>query len=298
MNILITGGTGFIGSELRDYFLKKGDYLTIVTRSPEKYEEETAQNQVFVSWDADLSSVMERIDVVINLAGENIFGKWWTDEVKQRLYSSRVDTTARLVEAIEKADSRPGLFISTSGINYYGDRGDDILDEQEPPGEKFLSRLCVDWETAAEPVEALGVRLVIFRNGPVLEKGGGPFQYMFPVFKLGLGGSVGDGTQYFPWIHMLDVCRAVDFAIEHEELGGPCNLNAPNPVTMDELTGTLGDVLHRPVLFRAPEFMVKMLLGEAAQPLLESLRAQPRKLQQAGFDFRFGHLEEALSEIV
>ncbi|MDZ7690501.1 MAG: TIGR01777 family oxidoreductase [Balneolaceae bacterium] len=298
MDILISGGTGFIGTELRNYFLKKGDSLTIITRSPEKYESETAQNQAFIDWDADLSSAMENSDIVINLVGENIFGKPWTEEVKKRLYHSRIDNTKKLVEAIERADDRPDLFISASGANYYGGRGDDVLDESEPPGDSFLSQLCVDWEKAAEPVEGLDVRLVIFRNGIVLEKGGGAFQYMLPLFKLGLGGPLGDGTQYFPWIHMHDVCRAVDFAIQNGELSGPQNLNAPNPVTMNEFADELGDVLHRPAFMRAPEFAIRLVLGEAADPLLESVRLQPKGLQQAGFEFRFKQIKEALTDII
>lgn len=298
MNFLITGGTGFIGTELREYLLKKGHLLTIITRSPDDYESESAENQTFISWDSDLAAAMEQNDVVINLVGESLFGKLWTDGVKQRLYSSRVNTTRKLVEAVEKADRRPGLFISTSGVNYYGDRGDELLDESEPPGDEFLSQLCVDWEAAAEPVKGLGVRLVIFRNGIVLENGGGAMQYMLPLFKLGLGGSVGTGTQYLPWIHMYDLCRAVEFATENDEFSGPCNLSSPDTVTMKEFVHTLGEVLNRPTFFKAPEFAVKMVLGEASQPLLQSLRVQPQKLQQAGFEFRFKHLDEALGEIV
>lgn len=298
MNILITGGTGFIGTGVREYFLRKGHFLTIITRSPETYEGETAENQSFISWESDLVAAMEQADVVVNLVGESIFGKLWTDSVKKKLYSSRIDTTRQLVEAIEKANKRPQLFISTSGVNYYGDRGDEILDEEEPPGDTFLPQLCADWEAAAEPVKGLGVRLVIFRNGIVLEKGGGAFQYMLPVFKLGLGGAIGSGRHYFPWIHLLDVCRAIEFAIGHDGLEGPCNLVSPDLVTMKEFVDTLGEVLNRPTFFRVPEFAVKLVLGEASEPLLESLRAQPKRLQQAGFEFRFEHLKEALSEIV
>lgn len=297
MNILITGGTGFIGSALRNHLLRKGHLLTIVTRSPKKYESESAKNQRFIDWDANLVAAMEEADVVINLVGKNL-ATIWTDEAKEKIYSSRIDTTSKLVEAIKQADSRPELMISASGISYYGDRGDDILDESEPAGSGFLPKLCVDWEGAAHPVEDLGVRLVIFRNAVVLEEGGGALQYMLPVFKLGLGGSLGDGRQYFPWIHMLDVCRAIDFAIKNENLEGACNMSAPNPVTMNELTNTMGEVLHRPTFFRVPEFALKMTLGEASNALLDSIRAQPKKLQQAGFEFRFQYLKEALGDIV
>lgn len=297
MNILITGGTGFIGTALRTFLLRKGHLLSIITRSPGKYQSESAKNQRFIDWEADLVAAMEKADVVINLVGENL-ATIWTEEAKKRIYSSRIENTQKLVEVIKKADSKPELMISASGANYYGDRGDDILDESEPPGNGFLPKLCVDWEGAAQPVEDAGVRLVIFRNGVVLEKGGGALQYLLPLFKLGLGGSVGDGKQYFPWIHMLDVCRAMDFAITNEKLSGICNLAAPNPVTMDELAGTMGDVIHRPSFFRMPEFALKMVLGEAAESLLDSIRIQPKRLQQAGFEFRFRYLREALGDIV
>ena len=298
MHILITGGTGFIGTELRKHFLKKGYYLTIVTRSPERYESESARNQSFISWGDDLTAAMEETDVVINLVGENIFGKRWTDQVKKRLYASRVELTRRLVEAVKNATNRPDLFISASGVNYYGDRGDELLTEDEPAGEGFLARLCVDWEAAAEPVREADVRLVIFRNAAVLDTGGGPIQYMLPVFKLGIGGPVGDGEQFFSWIHMLDVIRATDFVIDHKEVSGALNLTSPNPVKMNELARTMGDVLNRPSFFRVPEFIVKLVLGQASEPLLDSLRTQPRHLLSAGFEFRFKHLDEALSEIV
>lgn len=298
MNILLSGGTGFIGTELREYFLKKGHYLTVITRKPGKYEGEMAKNQSFVSWEADLVSAAADADVVINLAGEHMFGKLWTKDVKERLYNSRIDSTNKLVEAMREAGSKPGLFISSSAAGYYGDRGDTVLDESEPAGDDFLARLCADWEDAARPAEEAGIRLVLMRNGVVMEKGGGPLQYMLPVFRLGLGGPVGDGTQYFPWIHMQDLCRAVDFLIQNEELSGAFNVNTPHPVTMEELAGAVGDVLHRPVIFRAPEFLVKLVLGEASLPLLASLRTRPEKLQQAGFEFRFPFLKEALSDIL
>lgn len=297
MNILITGGTGFIGTELRDFLLKKGHYISVITRSPNKYESETAKNQRFIDWGADLVTAMEQADIVINLVGENL-AKIWTDEVKERIYKSRIKTTNKLVDAIKKAESKPELLISASGVSYYGDRGDDILDETEPPGKGFLPNVCVDWENAAQSVEEAGVRVVIFRNGVVLGEGGGALQYMLPVFKLGVGGPIGDGTQYFPWIHMLDVCRAMDFAIENKQLSGACNLTAPNPVTMNELADTMGNVLNRPTFFRVPEFAVRMVLGDAGDTVLDSLRAQPKKLQQTGFEFRFKYLREALGDIV
>lgn len=298
MNVLITGGTGFIGSELRSMLLQEGHSLSIITRSPAKYEDETANNQQFLSWDDDLIAAMNEADAVINLAGSSIFGQRWTEEIKQRIYSSRIDTTKKLADAIQQADQPPGVMVSASAVGYYGDRGDDILTEDEPPADEFLSKVCVDWEAAAQPVKDAGVRLAIPRIGIVLETGGGAMQQMLTPFKLGVGGPIGSGEQYFPWIHMHDLCQGLIFPLENESFKGAYNLNAPNPVTMNEFADKLGDVLHRPSFFRVPEFALNLILGEAAEPILDSLRVQPKRLQQAGFDFRFPYVKEALAEIL
>jgi len=298
MNILITGGTGFIGTYLRPMLLREGHYLTIVSRNPEKYKEESAKNQRFVSWDGDLVQAMEKADIVINLAGSSIFGTRWTDEVKQKIYSSRIDCTTQLVEAIEKASDRPSVMISASGADYYGGRGNEVLDESAEAGDTFLAKVCKDWEMAAEPVTDLGVRLALPRISVVLEKDGGALQQMLLPFKLGVGGPIGSGTQYFPWIHMLDTCRALLFPVEAEGFEGPYNVSAPNPVTMNEFARELAAQLHRPAFFRVPEFVLNIVLGEAANPVITSKRLQPKKLQQHGFEFRFDFLREALGDIL
>lgn len=298
MNILITGGTGFIGSELRSMLLQKGHFLTIITRSPEQYEDETAKNQQFISWDADLVAAMEQTDAVINLVGSSIFGQRWTAEVKQRIYSSRIDNTNNIVSAIKKAENKPEVMISASAVGYYGDRGTEVLTEDDPAGDEFLSRVCVDWEAAAKEVEEAGVRLAIPRIGIVLETGGGALQQILPPFKCFVGGPVGSGDQYFPWIHRYDLCRGLIYPMEHKDFEGIYNLNAPNPVTMNEFADELGEVLNRPSLFRVPEVALKLALGEAAEPILDSLRVQPKRLQQAGFEFKYPHVNEALADIL
>lgn len=298
MNILITGGTGFIGSHLRTLLLQDGHLLTIVTRSPEKYKDETAKNQRFVSWDANLAAEMEKADVVINLAGASIFGKRWTEEVKEKIYSSRIECTNQLVAAIQEADDRPSVIISASGADYYGGSGDQILDETAEPGDSFLANVCIDWEQAAREVTDLGVRLATPRIGVVLEQDGGALQQMLLPFKLFVGGPIGSGDQYFPWIHMLDLCRGLMYPIENEDFNGPYNLNAPNPVRMDEFASELASQLRRPSLFRVPEFVLDFVLGEAANPVVTSKRMQPKKLQQHGFEFRFAYLREALGDIL
>lgn len=298
MEIFITGGTGFIGSYLRTQLLREGHLLTIVSRNPEQYESEKAENQRFVSWDNNLVSEMENADAVINLAGASIFGQRWTEEVKEKIYSSRIACTETIVEAIEKANDRPVVMVSASGADYYGDSGDEVLDEASEAGDDYLSNVCIDWEKAARPVTDLGVRLVVPRIAVVLEKDGGALQQMLPPFKFFVGGPLGDGDQYFPWIHAYDLCRSIIFAIENENFKGAYNASAPNPVTMREFASRLATELRRPSFFKVPEFVLKLVLGEAANPVLTSKRLQPKKLQQHGFEFRFEYLREALADII
>jgi uncharacterized protein (TIGR01777 family) len=298
MNILITGGTGFIGSYVRQMLLQEGHMLTIVSRSPGEYKNEAAKNQRFVAWEGDLVAEMNKADAVINLAGASIFGKRWTQEVKNKIYNSRIECTQQLVEAIEQATDRPSVMISASGSDYYGDSGDRILDESAEPGDSFLSKVCIDWEQAAQPVTKLGVRLATPRIAVVLERDGGAIQQMLVPFKLFVGGPIGSGNQYFPWIHMLDLCRGLIYPIENEDFEGAYNLSAPNPVTMNEFASELASQLHRPSLFRVPEFVLDFVLGEAANPIVTSKRLQPKKLQQHSFEFRFHYLREALGDIL
>lgn len=298
MEILITGGTGFIGSELRDMLLQREHHLTIITRSPGEYVEEQAKNQKFISWEDSLVNAMEESDAVINLVGSPIFGQRWTNQIKDRIYSSRIDNTRKLVEAIGKCENPPEVMISASAVGYYGDKGDDVLDESEPVGDGFLSTVCKDWEAAAKEVEKYGVRLAIPRIGIVLETGGGALQQMLLPFKLFVGGPVGSGQQYFPWIHMHDLCKGLIYPLQDNGFNGAYNVNAPTPVTMNEFASALGDVLDRPSLFRVPEAVLRIALGEAADSIVESIRAQPKNLQQSDFEFHFDNLREALADIL
>lgn len=299
MKIVISGGTGFIGSHLTTRLLKEGHLVTVVTRSPGTYENETARNQQFVSWEPqELHPAVDGSDVVINLAGESIFGQRWTDEVKKRIRSSRLETTSSLVEAIAAAEDGPSLMVSVSGVDYYDDGGDEVLDESAPAGDSFLSRVTQEWEEEARKVTATGTRLAIPRLGVVLEEGGGALQQMLPPFRFFVGGPVGSGDQYFPWIHMHDLCRGLLYPITDPDFEGPYNLSSPEPVTMREFASVLGEVMRRPSLFRVPEFALRLALGEAAEPILGSHRVQPKKLQQAGFRFHYESLREALADIL
>lgn len=296
-NILITGGTGFVGGYLRDVLLKQGHYLTIITRSPESYKSEESKNQKFITIEK-VSSVMDSTDIVINLAGENLFGQRWTDTVKKRIYDSRILITRSLVDAIRASEKKPDVFISASGINYYEPAGDDVITEESKAANDFLAKVCKDWENEAIQARDLGVRVVISRFGIVLEKGGGVIEKMKLPFSLFVGGAIGPGTQYMSWIHMKDLCNSIVFAIEHEEINDVFNATAPEPVTMNQFASAMGHVMNRPSIFRVPEFALNIILGEAAVPVVSSLNVQPKVLQKAGFEFEFDDLEMALGEIL
>lgn len=297
-HILLTGGTGFIGKELRRLLLQEGHYLTIVTRSPKKYEDEKAKNQQFIAWDGDLISAMNDADIVIHLAGENVFSQRWSDEVKKKIYNSRIDGTRALVDAMREADTKPELFISASASGYYGDGGDSIKTENDPAADDFLAKVCVDWEAEAQKAAELGVRVANPRIGIVLEKDGGAMEKMIPPFQFFVGGPVGDGKQYMSWIHRDDLINALLFPIENENVEGAYNVCAPKPVTMNLFADVLGDVMNRPVLFRVPKIALQIMYGEGAKPILDSIRMKPKVLQEHGFDFRYDDLEEALADIV
>ncbi len=299
MKILITGGTGFIGQELREKLLREGNHIVVVTRNPEKYAGEVASNHQFISWESDMTVAMNEADVVINLAGESIFSQRWTEEIKERIYNSRIDTTRKLVDGMREAENKPALFISASASGFYGNKGDTILDESAPAEQNdFLAKVCIDWELEAQKAAEFGVRVVNPRIGIVLEEGGGALEKMLTPFRFFVGGPIGDGKQYMSWIHRTDLCEALAFPISKEEISGAYNVCAPNPSTMNDFADSLGSILNRPSIFRVPSFVLDFVLGEAAKPVLYSARMQPKKLQQAGFEFHFEELEEALADIV
>ena len=296
--ILITGGTGFIGSYLCEELLKAGHYLTLITRSADKYSEEQAKNMRYTGWGDDLQEEVNRADIIINLAGENLFGQRWTDSVKKRIYDSRILNTRKLVQLILIAESKPELFISASAVGIYGDNGDTLLDESSSAGDDFLATVCIDWENEALKAVEAGVRVALPRIGIVLEDNGGVIEKMKTPFKLFAGGPLGDGKQYVPWVHMDDLCRGITFPIEQPEISGAYNVCSPEPVTMNELAASMGKIMSRPSFFRVPEFLLNIVLGEAAQPILGSLRVQPKLLEISGFEFEYKDLEEALADIL
>jgi uncharacterized protein (TIGR01777 family) len=298
MDIFITGGLGFVGRHLARALLQDGHNVTAVgrTENPDLIDHPAFRYLAADTtrpgyWQAPLADQQ----VVVNLAGKSIFTRW-TERAKQDIYDSRILTTRNLVEALP-AD-RGTILLSTSAVGYYGDRGEDRLTEDEPPGDDFLAAVGTDWETEARAAEAKGVRVVLPRFGIVLDRDGGALARMIPAFRLFLGGALGSGRQWFPWIHMQDLVAAYRFLIDTPALKGAVNFCAPEPVRHQTLAATLGRKLNRPACMPAPAFMIKLALGEFGRTLLASQRALPQRLTEAGFTFGYPDIDTALEEII
>ncbi len=295
MNILITGGTGFIGSALCAHLLKENNKIVILSRYPEKIKHP-------IKAIADLSDLQDSdiFDVVINLAGEPIANKRWSDKQKNQIFSSRIDITEKLISYFEKLDNKPKLLISGSAIGYYGvGKTDNIIEEKEGGDNSFSSELCQKWEAVALKAEKLGIRTCLLRTGIVLGKNGGALSKMLFPFKMCLGGIIGHGKQWMSWIHIDDLTGIILYCINHDNLKGAINGTSPNPVTNKEFTKTLGMTLKRPTIFPMPEIVVKLLMGKMGEELLlAGKKITPKKVLDAGYKFTYKTLEEALTNIV
>jgi uncharacterized protein (TIGR01777 family) len=237
-------------------------------------------------------------DAIINLSGQSLAGKRWSNNRKEQLLLSRTQPTTALVEAIGASEARPRVLINASAVGYYGNVPEEPVTEDHPPGADFLGKTCAAWEAAALRAEELGVRVVLLRSGIVLDKKGGALQRMLLPFRLFAGGSLGSGNQWFPWIHNEDEVRAILFALKRSSISGPVNLAAPEPATMREFTKAIGRVLHRPSLFRVPAFALRAALGEMAEIVLTGQKVIPEKLTRGGFEFRFPTLVGALEDLL
>lgn len=299
MRFLITGGTGFIGSALCEHLLRGGHSIMIQTRHPESVHGNIASIERL----EDLSSE-EVFDVVINLTGEPIANKRWSDGQKQKIINSRLETTEGLVEFFRRAGQKPELFISGSAIGFYGIENsdetiDEDIDEEDLGDSSFSSQLCQQWEASAMQAKLLGIRTCLLRTGIVLGEGGGALAKMTLPFKLGLGGKMGSGNQWMPWIHLDDLVGMIDYCVHHPDISGPINGTAPNPVTNAEFTTALGNVVKRPTILPMPGFVVKLLMGQMGEELLlAGKKVIPLKAQQAGFQFKYEYLDDALSDIL
>lgn len=295
MNVLMTGATGFIGSALCSRLLKDKHNIVVLSRHPEAVEAP-------LTGISDLKQLKSDavFDVVINLAGEPIADKRWSERQKQRISSSRLDTTQRLIAYFEAMEHKPKLFISGSAIGYYGvAESSEIVDETGSGDESFSSQLCQQWETTALQAEALEIRTCLLRTGIVLGKGGGALRKMLPPFKMGLGGKIGNGQQWMSWIHLDDLVGIILYCINHDHLKNAVNGTSPNPVTNRAFTKALGQALKRPTVLPMPAFVVKLLMGQMGEELLlAGKKVLPTKMLDAGYQFQYQELEKALLDIV
>ena len=241
--------------------------------------------------------IISEIDAVVNLAGESIAPRRWTKERKKLILSSRIDTTRALVESIGKSDRRPKVLISASAVGYYGPRDEEPVNEYTSPSLGYLASVCLQWEAEAQKAEDFGLRVVRLRIGGVLGAGGGLLAQMVGPFKFFAGGPIGDGKQWFSWIHRDDVIGIIKYAIENESVSDPVNATAPNPVTNKEFSDALGKALNRPAIVNVPVFAVKLALGELASLLLTGQRVIPEKILEAGYEFKYPTIDEALTAI-
>jgi uncharacterized protein (TIGR01777 family) len=290
MKVFILGGTGFIGQYLTKYYLQKESRVFLLVRSPEKIKTLSPKVEIVLG-DAlkggDWQKLVPEADFIINLVGETIF-KRWTPEYKKRIWDSRILSTKRVVEALTEKN----VLFNASAVGFYGDGGEEELTEESPQGKMFVSELCKAWEEEALKGEKKGARVIIGRFGIVLGKGGGMLSVILPFFKLGLGGRLGSGKQWFPWIHIEDLVRAIDFLYE-KEAKGVFNITAPSPLRNIEMTKIIGRLLKRPTFFPVPKFALKLLYGELAEVIMASARVIPKRLLEMGFNFKYSDFESA-----
>lgn len=296
MKILVTGGTGLIGGHLVPRLQELGHQVTVLTRRPDNAREKL--NDRVTLWDTlEDKQNLDGIDAVINLAGEPIADKRWTTEQKDRLCQSRWRITQKLADLINASEMPPSVLISGSAVGYYGDLGEVVVTEEEPPHNEFTHKLCARWEQIACEAQSDKTRVCLLRTGVVLAPKGGILGKMIPPFRLGLGGPIGNGRQYLAWIHIDDMVNAILWLLDND-LRGPFNMVSPYPVHNEQFAHALGHALQRPAILRVPATVIRLLMGESSVLVLGGQRALPKRLEAAGFSFRWYDLEEALADIM
>ncbi len=311
MNILLAGGTGFIGGHLIEALLKENHHIFLLTRKKPNTLTNIPSGITPLHWDGKAldkwAEFVSQTDAVINLAGENIGGKnlfevltkRWNSETKNNLRESRINAGKVLSEAIHTSPQRPSLFIQASAVGYYGDRSDEILTEKSPPGSDFLAKLCIDWENSTSSVEEMGIRRVILRiAGVVMSSKGGSLPIIMLPYKFFVGGPLGNGQQWMSWIHIHDLVKGILYFLYQPNSSGPYNLCAPNPLKNKDLSRIIGKSLSRPSFFPVPKIAFKIVLGEKAGILLASQRQIPERLMQHGFSYDFANAQEAIKDII
>ncbi|HUO86864.1 MAG TPA: TIGR01777 family oxidoreductase [Thermoanaerobaculia bacterium] len=298
--VIVTGGSGLIGRPLVDGLAADGHEVIVLSRAPERVDRLPAGARA-VGWDAESADgwgeLADGAGGIVHLAGESLADWPWSDEKKRAIRDSRVRSSLAVLEAIRRAAVAPRVLLQASGVNYYGDTGDRVIDEEEPPGEGFLPEVCVEWEASTEEVEQRGVRRALLRTAMVLSTEGGALPKLALPFKLFVGGPTGRGDHWMPWIHRTDQVAAIRFLLADEAAAGPFNLAAPQPVTNRELSRQLAHALRRPGWFPVPKTALRLALGEMADMLLVSLRVVPGRLENLGFRFRFPTLTQALADL-
>ena len=299
MKVLISGSSGLVGSALCQRLEAEPDCE--IVRLVRKQSPDTQQTSVV--WNPAEGQLepqaFDGVDVVVHLGGVNIAGKRWSPEVKQKIFNSRFQSTSLLATKLASLEQKPSVFLCASAVGCYGDRGEERLDEASPRGEGFLADVCQAWEQATQPAQDAGIRVVNMRFGMILDRKGGALGQMLTPFKMGVGGRLGSGKQYWSWIALPDVINALQFCLNHSELAGPVNFVAPDEVTNLEFTKTLGKVLSRPTCLPVPAWGVKTAFGEMGQELmLTSARVIPKKLTEAGFQFQYPQLEDAFRSVL
>ena len=302
VKVTVTGATGAIGRPLVAELCARGDEVTVLSRDPASARQKLAPGVDALAWPDPKAGpppteALAGRGAIVHLLGEEVAQRW-SDDARREIRDSRVLATGNLVAALRELDeaARPRTLVSQSASGFYGQRGDERVDESEPAADDFLARVTAEWEDGARQAEQLGVRVVRTRTGVVLAKGGGALAKMLPFFKLGLGGPVAGGGQYLPWVHLDDVIGAILFALETEAASGPLNVTAPEPVTNKEFSRTLGRVLRRPALAPVPAFALRLLYGEMASIVTTGARVVPARLSDLGYRFRRPELEDALRE--
>lgn len=308
MRIIIPGGTGLIGSALAANLASDGHEVIILSRDPARHAEKFPAQIQLVPWDAHSAAgwghLADGAAAIVNLAGENLAGSGllpsrWTPERKRRIRESRLNAGKAVVEAVEAAQYKPSVVLQASAVGYYGPHGDETIDESYPPADDFLAQVCQDWEASTAAVEAMGVRHVIIRTaGIVLSPTQGALPRLMLPYRFFVGGPLGSGKQWYTWIHPADEVAAIRFLIEQEDASGAYNLTSPEPLTNAEFGRLLGRVMKRPSLIPVPGFVLQWMFGEVASVVLTGQRVVPRRLQEAGFQFRFGNLEHALRDLL